>query len=303
MLSNDGDEPLAVERVQGNCQCTAARVLEKVIPAHGQVAMELTLDLRHASQPLPRDFDTTVTLETTDPAGRRLSNNVGVRARVTASPIRLVDSDHAGGTVIRGVPESWERRFVVHIELPGELPEAVGLEGLIQQIAFEPGSKHDDRVLCLTLDPTLAIGPYVEFVKLTLPAGEHSGKYFIPVRGQVVGDAFATPATLVAGAGPVGLDVTEFVTVRTRSGRRISHVEIREHLANLSIDVDDSRSDPWRTVFRVKSRISEVGHTSLMVHLLIFVEAEEVPIAVEVPFVLQGIRQTPAVGVLTSTSD
>jgi hypothetical protein len=38
MLSNDGDEPLAVERVQGNCQCTAARVLEKVIPAHGQVA-------------------------------------------------------------------------------------------------------------------------------------------------------------------------------------------------------------------------------------------------------------------------
>jgi hypothetical protein len=277
-------------------------VLEKVIAAHGQVAMELTLDLRHASQPLPRNFDTTVTLETTDPAGRRLSNIVGVRARVTASPIRLVDSGNPGGTVIRGVPESWERRFAVSVDDTAADVTAEVVGDAVQACTLAPGATPQERILHVALSPELATGPYRGFVRLSLDATEHGGRFYVPVHGAIVADAQSYPSAITWGATPVGEVLNDVISIRTRSGRPIAKIMVDDPSAGTTVAVDDSRSDLWSHAYQIETRASAPGNRSEALRFQVFIEGEPEPHALDVAMNYYGIAAPTAAVVSNGSS-
>lgn len=287
---NDTDAPLKVAKFETSCACTGYRLHGESIPPHGELPIDLIIDLREEDASLPRDFSTSVSLTVEAASGRQVLQSAVVTGRVESSPITLPLWASSAVTVIQGIDEDAPRTTALTTKIPlGDLD--VEPDGTIVRTAeLRAADSKGHCQLTFALDPELPLGPFAGYVTITATADVQTDSCYVPISGRVVADACTIPSQLAWGAQPVGSMVREHLILRTRSGRSISRVEVVDKPEGMMIKAVENELSAASHIFRVETPVVSLGSVYERLLLKMFIEGETDPYRVEVPVALHGVQ-------------
>lgn len=290
VLTNEGDDPLAVKDVSGSCECTVARAATGSVPPHGEIPIELKLDLQGALK--SGRFKSDLTARLVKPDGKELTVTFLVEGDVEPCPIQIGRLEKEEVIAIEGVPDTWGGD--VRLAAATSYNLSAEPDGkVVGQAAIEGDLSGQGVQLYYSIDRNLPHGIHDGIVQLIFDHSSDAPRLlFVPVRVRVVPDLISTPSAVAWGGHPVGEELREFITLRSRSGKAISRVAVKDSPDYFSSKVSQglgSQSD----LVEIRAIVPSRGNYSGSFRLELELENEMVPQSLEIPFTFHGYAPSP----------
>jgi hypothetical protein len=263
-VTNSSGEDVEVVKFATSCNCLSVEPRAVVIPAGQTVGLNLVLNLtgKSSQQANRRGRDFQVHLFPQLRAGLPYQPGWTLRGRV----LRPIDFAPPfvdfGESLVRG--RSFPSRKVqVKAFTPLGQPEAT-CDAALASTWLVPREGTDDYDLEIKPKETLPTGPFefkVSFRGRILSDNQALVEKALLVRGVVVGEARATPSSVVFGAARVGEQLQATVVLDSASGSPLAVDKIDISSPDVKVEAVDAVT-PLRRQYRILQEVSRTGFQS-----------------------------------------
>lgn len=224
-LANDGDQPLAIEKVNTGCGCTTSNMGTNSVPPGGATSLTVRFSLAGRSGSQRR----TIYVHCNDPVRRILQ----LQLTGVVEPVARRPPDQVRATVDQAGAASVEPRTLDYGVIPREAAVTAAVELVFcvtnakataassdlpgVRVRLEQGGGATQRVNVSTVPP-LPVGPMRGRV-LIETAATNMPRIVVPVTGTVLGDLRAFPREILVAVGGGTGAVTRTVAIRSREGK------------------------------------------------------------------------------------
>jgi hypothetical protein len=290
-LVNRGDQSVTFKEVTESCSCTVARPAADVIPPGAEAPVDLLVNLTGVD-PLPGQFETDVAFELEFPDGKRTTAVARLTANVIPSPFESPESAVHFGEVIHGIDLAPRQSLSLSVDESVSALEVRGPAESSEWITLAelaPAGAADRYDLRVELAAGMPLGEVFQTVEISGVQDGERRTFVVPVTARVVPDVQAFPSQLIFGTQPVGSQVSEHVTISTRSGRPLDSVVVAEAPPEVRAETVNDLSDDYRQVLRIACDVQTSGLSTQSLILEVRLPDESDPLRIEVPVTLHGL--------------
>lgn len=284
-IANHTGEPLTIIAITGSCKCTTVRALADTIPAHDTVPVELVLDLRDAEKDAAFKSSLMARLKKLD--GEEVLAETTITGAVDKCPLQI---DKPAGEIllsIQGVDDLLTGQVRLRADADYQFT-AVPDGRVVGAVTIDTSHSGSETVFDYAITPDLSKGEHAGTIRICAATKEREGLLFVPLRVRVVPDVVATPSTVVWGHRPIGETASEFLTIRTRSGKVISDLKV-EHAPGFLTASEGQSPIPDARLVEVRSVVGSSGNHAGVLRFKLQLEGEESPQTLDVPVNVFGI--------------